>query len=672
MPATGALLAQNLEYSSGMVGTRHGFKSAAVANATATIATAMYCWYGPFSQATLTTYSDSVLLWYGATIFSSAPGLGYANLGAPASFGSILGLSSTGGTITGTVTMSAVGVGPRCYIAFINAAQKGTLAICFTTFSSGGTLSVATLKRIFDGPMTYVPPAPTEPGVGVVTAGIHRFGYILEFSDGFTTRVSPDTGASSPPNLTSFTPITFTAAGVKNLLFTFNPSTDANVLTWPAGIVAISMVMTTIDNLNQYYVVPGSRTAIASILDYPKTITVNISDADLSSQGIDATPYLYWLTSQPVNISLSNSGASPFNPSHISLWGDRMAYKGYYLDNKGSQIDALYVSERNNYQAITADQHIVQLPGQRDIVTFFRMGSVNYIVGAHEIYATTDNGDVPITWAAPKLVDGHIGTLAVHGVEVAPSGGYAWIADQAGLYLFAGAAVNALPISYQQTPDWNRINWSVAWCLTVKDEAGEKKVHVLVALDGATTPSHKMTWDYTNGMTHDTVMYSLDSLTSYNLGSMELVRNDLAGQATGNQQKIELWLGPSSSAAILRQCSDFDTNPFRDVASKIADKYRTCPFPGRDRGQGIIQSHHGFSARLKGAGTITPVLYDIDAAHNFPCRTLTLATAPDQDELFFAEARNELAFIEFASAAIDGHWQMAYLKYYWTPWLMQR
>lgn len=661
VPVTAALSALNMEYVSGMVGNRHGFAAARAAASTVFTLGALvelYCWYAPISQIS-SAYSDSLLV--GARISSSTDVslLAYTIKG------------SQGYSVTSTLTAACagatfLGVGMRLYAAYYDATQKGlTQGGVIAAYNNTGAVGFlgTGISNLFLGPSTYTPGAPTEPGAGVITAGTHRLGYLIEYSSGFTTRVSPDPGTASP-TVTTFVPITKVAAGSKNMAVTITN-------TWSSEVVAISLVMTTVTNLNQYYIVPGTRTAVSASF----TITFDISDADLSSQGIDATPYLYWFTQWATAGGAATTLAhSPFALRHLVLLGDRMGYFGTATDNKSNTVDALYVSERNNYQAITSDQHLIQLPGQRPMTTAFRMGGLNYIVGPHEISAVADNGDVPATWAAPALVDGRHGTLATHGAEVSPSGNYAWIADQSGLYVFTGSPITALPMSYQQTTDWNRINWGAAYCVKIKDDASTKRVRVMAALDGATTPNYILTFDYTNGVTWDAVMYSLDSIGgSYTPGAMELVRNDLAGQATGNPQKIELWLGSSTAAAsVLRQLSDADTNPFRDNGAGPSNFYRTCPLPGRDQAGGVISLHHGIHLRVKGSGQLQIQFWDIDRVRSFTGRTITLSATPDQDVFVAADLRGELAFVEFQAPGTDAHFQIAYLKYYHSPYLMQR
>ncbi len=655
----GALLARNVEYSAGQVGTRLGFK-AITFSSTTFASSGMYAWYAPMYGNYGSAYSDVNLVTLKEGAFGDK--LHIYNVKSTTEIGSF---DAPGVALGG---MSCVGVGLRLYVVFFDNNQQGAETAWVGYGSSTAAPNIIKADILFPGPSGIVPTV-SEPGAGLVTAGVHRYGYLLEFPGGFTTRASPDNGGAAPPNLTTFTPVSHTAAGSKNIRLTLDFSTGTPFSDYGAPPVYVSVIMTTTANLNQYYIVPGSRTAYGTSATY--AITLSVSDGDLSSQGVDATPYLYWMT-RTVWAPVATPGGLVFSVSYICLFGDRMAYKATQTDGNGKRVQCLYISERNNYQAITADQHLMMLPGQRNITTMFRMGGNNYIVGPHEIYSVTDTGDVPVTWPAPHLVDGRTGTLAIRGVEVAPSGQYAWIADQAGLFLFDGSPITALPVSYYQSSDWGRINWDAAYVVQIKDDAGKKRVHLLVPLDGAITPTHIMTFDYTDGASYLAVRYSLDNLSGYDIGAIELVRNDLPGQATGNQKQVELWLGPRTGTTYLRRASALDTNPYRDNAAAINSVYRTCPLPGRDRGQGLVQMHNGFHARIRGSGTITPILYDIDAQRSFTCRTLTMSTTPDADQLFHTDLRGELAFIEMATNTLDAYWRLAYLKYYYSPYIIQR
>jgi hypothetical protein len=673
----GAILAQNVEYMTGSVGTRHGFQEITVLPQFNRVIE-LYEWLAPFSEIN-SGYADNALVV--AWINSGAVRLSVQNLNTTVGGGALGYFDPPGGSMTnGGSTL--LGVGMNLFCTLCDTSQRGlTSASTFRLFNSPSSPGTPLIGGVgngaaFPGPSTYTPSITTA-GAGLVTAGSHRFGYLIEYQTGFTTRVSPDAGTATIPTVFTFAPITVSAGSASTLQVAFLPNWADSRL---QGITAVSIIMTTTTNLSQYYVVPGSRTLNDGVAAF--TVNVSISDGDLSSTGTDATPYLYWMTRSANNVSASVP--TPFTCRHIALWADRMAFMASVPDNKGNMIDAIYASERNNYQAITPDQHVLQLPGQKAMVTMFRMGSVNYILGPHEIWGVGDNGDVPVTWSAPSLVDGRHGSLAIHGAEVAPSGDRAWIADQAGLFLFTGGPILDLPLSYYQAPDWNRINWAAAYCVTIKDDSGSRRVCVTVPLDGATIASHVMTWDYTDGLTPEAVRYSLNYITlgggalpQQPIGGMELVRNDLLNQGA-NFGRVELWLAlwtPNtdfSTEYLLRHTSDQDALPFRDMSYGIQSVWSSCPFPGRDMGLSVVQQHHGFQARLRGLGTMTPVVWDIDGEHSFICRTVTLTETPDQDELCFADLLNELAYVSFSTKIVDTYFRVSFLRWYHTPYVMQR
>lgn len=631
----GALVSENVEFSTGQVLARHGFASIGAAN---TIARSMFAWYAPFSQAA--SKVDVVLAWYDGT------NLNIANLYDPTSLVTVAPVSGTPWGATHAVA------GLRLFTAWFTSAQLAACPGQVTTVKSDGTMVT---DKLFSPPLTYTPSAPTEPGAGSVTAGLHRFGYIVEDRSGFTTRLSPDSGSVTPPDITSFQPIEFTAAGSKNIQFVLNT-------TWPTNAVAVSICMTTIDSLNQYYVVPGSRTTVTGGSLESHTITVDISDDDLAATGVDATRYLFKLTQTP-------SGTSPCSPSRVGTYGTRMVYKVTIVNNQGNGIDSLYISDKNDHQTITADQHMRQLPGQKPMTTFFEMGLL-YVLGPHEIWAYSDNGDVPATWADPELIDGGHGTLSIRGVEVSPSGQRAWIADQSGFFVFTGAKLEN-PVNLMQLSDWNRINWGAAHTLQIKDDPSLRRVIVTVPLDGATTPTHRMTFYYADGLEWDQVKYSLDSNNGYAAGAIEIVRNELRSQEAENAKKLELWLGPVSSGPILRQLSDADTNPYRDNAGAIHSIYRPALFPGRGNAQGVLH-HHGFRMRVKGSGSLAPVMYSIDGTKSFTCRTATLASAPNAELVFLGDIRSELATAELNTNTADTWWVLSGICWYYSFWATQR
>jgi len=100
----------------------------------------------------------------------------------------IIDLASIGAPTTWIAQATAyaasfANAGSRFYVAFYKQNGAGDSAGQVSSYL-GGT------QTLFAAPMT-VNPTMSEPGVGLVTAGPHRFGYLIQTGNGFTTRPSP-------------------------------------------------------------------------------------------------------------------------------------------------------------------------------------------------------------------------------------------------------------------------------------------------------------------------------------------------------------------------------------------------------------------------------------------------------------------------------------------------
>lgn len=502
--------------------------------------------------------------------------------------------------------------GARLYCAFFLATGRGASGAQVISFQASAFVA----DFCFAGPLTYVPGAPTEPAAGTVTQGVHNLGYRVEYRSGFLTRPSPDSGVGQP-SIGTFTPVSFTAAGGANLAWTLNTA-------WPADAINVYMMMTPVANPNEYFFVPGAVQAVVGGTTMSITFTIDISDDLLFATGRDVTDSLSLMTSSTV-------GVPPFFPSVVGTFGDRMFYVTTVSDNVGNSSGAIYMSNRNAYQEITPDQSLIQLPGLKDINTAISLDGALYIFGPQWTYRTTDNGSLPATWASPALVDGRRGTLSVRGAEVSPSGTYAWVASQDGLYFFNGyygGQTGTLPVSYYQQPFWDRINWDVANTLIIKDDPGIHKVYVMAALDGALTPNYQLTWDYTNGFGPDKAEFSIDNIRNYDMGAMEVVQNSLPGTATGVVKRKELWLGSAAGGDILRRNATGDPLPYRDANQPIDSCWESSLFPHQGGGRGEIYQHHGLDCRVKGNGPVEVTAFELDHLHRFDLLDIQATPSP--------------------------------------------
>jgi hypothetical protein len=445
--------------------------------------------------------------------------------------------------------------------------------------------------------------AASETASGEVTAGVHSIGYFFTTRNGYTGALCPGTVGGAAATET-FTPIQFTSSGGKNLQLTISGALPSYLV---GGTTAtFQIVMTTVTNPNQWFAVPG---AVASAFN-PTVITISIDDETLAATATDVTAYMDLLTQR-------TSGTGPINPVSLGTYSSRMGYCA--IDLEGFPV--IYFSEPNAFQYITADQHGIYLDGFQQPIVHYTINGVDYIATVNSHFSVEDNGDVPVTWIPPQKIDGSIGVNSPNCVTVNPSLGYALIASERGFYVFQGGVFPALPISFFQSPDWNRINWTSPTMIQVVDDPLNKKWSVIAPLNdivvnvtgsgpytvttqnhcslyqsglqvtftGITTPqtitivgynqftvpshapaigatimpqsaSHEMTWDYTEGDTPATIKYSLNSNTGYLMGACAQVLN-------GNTNLTEVWYAPFTAGAFLRRNDGTEQYPNRDIAT---------------------------------------------------------------------------------------------------------
>ena len=630
VPVGRALYAQNIDYMLGQVRTRYGFGTAFAAGEQAV---ALFPWVsslGPY------------LVWF-------KPGTGVRAIKLDATTPTVATIGSiTTAAVTGC---SFANAGPRLYVAPFNSSGAAVGAGYVITYKSG----VFSCDALFAPPIVYVPSAPTEPGAGYCTAGLHRIGYVIEHRSGYIGRPSPDSGVGTP-STTTFTPVNFTSAGSKNLSLVLNPTT------WPTTAAKVHIVMSPASNPALYYFVPGASVAVTGGASDSKTIVWSISDEDLAATGEEATNLLF-LSTQTV------AGVAPFNPSVICPYGDRMAYVTTTTDTNGNAIGCVYVSDVNNYQRVSPDRHLVTLPGQLNISTAFSMRQTLFICGPNYIYGVSDTGADPVEWPMPAMVDGRRGTIAPRGVTVSPTGQYAWVVNESGIHMFDGSTFARLPISFYNA-EWDTINWGAASVIQMVDDPDNKHMYVMAPLGSATTPSNILTFDYHDGLTVDKVAFSLDSLSGYSLGSMALVTNELYGITAANAKHAELWLGSSGTGNILRQLSEADTNPYRDGAAAITSIWESSLLPTPQATQ--ILRHHGVWLRATGAGTLHVSLKNEDATWTQTLSSVTLSTAPGGQALRQCYRIGERASVRLSTAAVDEYFVCAEIQHYFSEYASQR
>lgn len=619
VPLGSALLARNIAYSPGECGTRLGHSTVFnLDKAASTLFNWLFNFVG-IPKNTLALY---------------VPGSGGGVYILDLSNNSLTQIVSTVTAPTGAFFAPA---GPRLLMAFHDANGVGV--------TDGHVFAWSTADEKLFLPPIATAPTFSEPTSGVVTAGAHKLGYLLQTQNGFITKPAPFTS-------TGFTPVSFTAAGSKTLRMTITTTFPYQATLFP--------IMTSVANPSKYFVVKDVSFGVPAGA-FVATLDINVSDVDLV-QGTAADAYFG-------RVTIDLSGNPPFRPSAIIMYSSRACY----ITVDGSGLPICYISNKDDYQAISLSLSGILLPGQLVIMTGFAMRGALYLIGPHWTFVTSDNGDNPDTWAKPELVDGAIGTYWIHGVGANTKQGFAWVADEAGLYLFQGGSYGLLPISYYQEPDWKRINWAVQGI--VVDYSSKKTVCVYAALDTATSISHVLAWDYTNGTMPEAVQYSGPNVYSYPIGAAGAVQNP-------TDRHIEEWLAPSAAGYIIRENNGTEAHPYRDVnaagaAQAIDSIYRPALLPGPNapvRGQ--LNSGHAMTMRVKGNGALITRVYSLDEKRVIPTNKgvpTDLSSAPGQEPTVrFSMANVDNMIFELETNAVDDHFTVSRLEFAYTPGPGQR
>ena len=623
VPPDKALLSLNSEFNPGAVATRRGF--AAAWNPNEPIVS-LFNWVKG-TDAILTT--GNALVYYNATSgkVRMAP-----NLAAPVPIDLFTQAGAAGAFIASG--------GTRLYVATFKADGTGAGA-CRVVGIYGAAVNTDTA---FLGPIVSKPTL-SAVGSGLCTKGTHRVGFIIETRNGFIGKLSPSL-ASGDFDISS----SITVAAGKQIRVVMNPAA------WPAEAKNVHVFMSPVINPNQYLLVPGAVSGVPGGLPWATTIDINITDEDLLSTGTDVTEHLSLFTATP-------AGVAPFNPFVVLEHGNRVVYL--------AEIDGIsqaYASEPERPQHITADQHVLTMPGFRKMTAGFSLRGGLYLCGPHWTYVTEDNGGKPVEWPTPRLVDGTIGAMGPRCVTVNGSAGFAAVAHVTGLYIFAGGAYQTRPISYYQEPEWKRINWNAAATVQVLDDKDKQQLYVLAPLDAAVQPTHILMWDYADGLSPDKVAFSLWDIDGFLPGAMCVVQNPTTKQ-------LELWLGNSVAGKVLRQGAAYD-----DDGAGIDWRHQAALLPGMAHDIGTVYGHYAVQFRAAGNGTLSIQAKGIDNTRVSNAMTQALAAAPAQEytKRYYRDVATQPPLVSESvsytfSTSQPGHWcSLSSYQHLFKQWISHR
>lgn len=617
-------------------------------------------------------------------------------------------------TVTGAAGASFATNGDRFFAAFYDSTGRlGTAGGQVYGWNVGA-------DPLFAAPVMTVPVI-TQPGVGLITAGTHRIGFLTTTRNGYTGTLQPvDSGGA-------FAPVSFTSvAGAKNATFTI---TFASLPTYLQGVSTIQVVMTTATNLNKWFTVPGAT--ITPLFVGANAVTFSISDDDLQATGTDVTSYLSMLTS---NVA----GTAPFKPSALFTYSSRMGY----VTVDAASLPVIYISEPNSYQKMNAAQNAIYLDGRAKPVQATALNDGPLFIGAiNGFYSCSDNGGTPVTWTPPSRIEGSVGILSPTCLLTNPQSGFILIASPgSGLYVFQGGVFPELPISHHQKSDWLRINWAVPTQVQVAEDTVNHRFHVMcpitatitgvtnanpavvttlqphlfqtgltvtlagtgTSIDGSrvvtvtgnntftvplasggtsttgtaapNTANAEMIWNYSEGYSPDSACYTLKAFTAYRPTAIGSIFNTTNGLR-------EVWYGPGGSnpGCLIRQKTSADSLPYRDVdfsgtASAINALYQTSNLPGSQDEQVTVRDFHGMHARVKGNGSLNLGVQGLDGTVSLTpaASPVALAVNPGKEYLVKWWARSEAENISLGTNAVDEYFILALIRAYYTSSLPQR
>jgi hypothetical protein len=479
----------------------------------------------------------------------------------------------------------------------------------------------------FAPPMT-VAPSMSDTGAGQCSSGAHRFGYLLEDRTGFTGKPSPYISGV-------FTPTSYTVTGSNRAL----QMTVSG--TMPTNASYLHAIMTRKDNPNRWYRVPDASVAVPGGVSWTANIPISISDEDLAARATEVTENFSYLTQD-------SGGSGPFSPHFAIEYGQRMVY----LTEQRA-----YVSDIQDYQVILNPQSTLDLPGQRRMVTAMVVRGVLYILGPGWTYGIQDSGNAGRAreWGTPALISGGIGTTAIQGTCWRTGGDYAWVANKTGLYYFDGKYSDE-PISFGVDPEWARINWGAPQTIQVVDDYVNHKVVVLAPLDGATEPTHMLTFDYRRGKGWRDVDFSLDNLPT-SISSLAMVLDNATGLSS-------LWVGPAASGHIVKS----EIARRNDDGSAIDSQYETGLLVNPPAGYRFTKCG-GLELDVTGSGTLAVTFRGLNEVYTRALNSVTLAAAPADYPFVPADDFDQNFSVLLRTNAVSAFFDLARVTAYHLPWM---
>lgn len=269
-------------------------------------------------------------------------------------------------------------------------------------------------------------------------------------------------------------------------------------------------------------------------------------------------------------------------------------------------------------------------------------------------YATKDNGYDPSTWDCPRI-DSSIGADVQGIAQFVDSKGantdFFLTADVTGLYLFNGSYNKQFPLSWKIQKIWDRINKLYMNAVKISLDSSAFRIYIVVALDSATTPSHILMCDYSDGLDSDSVKWHI-------WNSQAFATQSIAVNLDSTTKKNVLTICGTSN--VYKQVADQ-----RDDEGIAIDNYWVSATVYEE--ENWIHHFSGIGLNISGSGTLSLTTYTKDLAVSASAPSLTLATTPGRQYLKPINVQNEKCAFKAELNAVGSYFKCRNYTIYARP-----
>lgn len=277
-----------------------------------------------------------------------------------------------------------------------------------------------------------------------------------------------------------------------------------------------------------------------------------------------------------------------------------------------------------------------------------------YITKSDRTYATSDNGQEPSSWQI-SIIDAGIGAeansiskmVAVTGV----SQDIFLVGNRSGLFQFAGA-YSPLALTWKILEDWRRINSQFFYRIQVAVDPYDNRIFIVVPLDDSEYPSHLIYGDYKNGLSPDSIRWSIWEFP-WEPTSIELLIN----QTT---HAVSVLVGSRDNSIYSYLSTLYHDES--DCGNQIIESYGKLG-PSTFAQDGEVCHFNALRFRAVGAGNLRLDLFGKDdVVQVLAVPALPLVTNPGRELTRYVNIVSEDLHLKFGIEEIDNYFEVLSIR----------